>query len=120
MLAAAAMQPNVAEATDTLFWRSDMTGLTPEEGGATLPDGDYPFIDRRLPLSELSMIEVPLDLERLLKEQAIKSGIAVARNRPVELRCRSEEFGDAMFLIYWPEGQRMHMLAPKGFVTGRA
>lgn len=85
-----------------------------------LPDGDYPFIDQRLPLSEMSMIEVPPDLEALLKDQATKNGISIVRNEPVEFRCQTKEFGDACFLIYWPEGQRMHMLAPKGFQTGRA
>jgi hypothetical protein len=28
-----------------------------------LPDGLYPFIDERLPLSELTMVEAPSDLE---------------------------------------------------------
>jgi hypothetical protein len=85
-----------------------------------LPDGEYPFIDQRLPLSELSMIEVPPDLEGLLKDQATKNGVSIVRNEPVELRCQTKEFGDACFLIYWPDGQRMHMLAPRGFQTGRA
>jgi hypothetical protein len=35
-----------------------------------LPDGLYPFIDQRLPLSDLTMIEMPADLERLLRTQA--------------------------------------------------
>jgi hypothetical protein len=94
-----------------------------DKGGAmtvNLPDGDYPFIDRRLPLSEMSMIEVPPDLEALLKDQAEKHGIAIVRNEPVELRCQTDAFGDATFLVWWPEGQRMHMLAPKGFAVGRA
>ncbi len=37
---------------------------------ANLPDGIYPFIDQRLPLAELAMIEVPLDLETLLRTKA--------------------------------------------------
>lgn len=86
----------------------------------SLPDGDYPFIDRRLPLSEMSMIEVPPDLETVLRDQAAKNGISIVRNRPVELRCETKEFGNACFLIYWPDGQCMHMLAPNGFQTGRA
>lgn len=85
-----------------------------------LPDGEYPFINQRLPLSEMSMIEVPPDLEGLLKDQAAKNGIAIVRNEPVELRCHTKEFGDACFLIFWPDGHRMHMLAPKEFQTGRA
>ena len=64
-----------------------------------LPDGEYPFIDQRLPLSELSMIEVPPDLEGLLKDQAAKNGVAIIRNEPVELRCQTTEFGHACFLI---------------------
>lgn len=85
-----------------------------------LPDGDYPFIDRRLPLSQLAMIEVPLDLEQLLRDQAAGNGIAIIRNQPVELQCRTDEWGDATFLIYWPDGERMHMLAPKTLSVGRA
>lgn len=87
---------------------------------ARLPDGEYPFIDRRLPLSEMSMIEVPPEMETILREQAGKNGITIMRNEPVELRCQTKEFGDATFLIYWPEGQRMHMLAPKEFATRQA
>lgn len=85
-----------------------------------LPDGDYPFIDQRLPLSELAMIEVPPDLELLFRDQAAGNGVAIIRNQPVELRCRTNEWGDAAFLIYWPDGERMHMLAPKSFSVGRA
>ncbi|WP_437416469.1 hypothetical protein [Sinorhizobium meliloti] len=36
----------------------------------TLPEGLHPFIDRRLPLSQLVMIEAPEDLEKLLRSQA--------------------------------------------------
>ncbi len=34
---------------------------------AELPDGQYPFIDRRYPLAELAMIEMPRALEELLR-----------------------------------------------------
>jgi hypothetical protein len=85
-----------------------------------LPDGDYPFIDRMFPLSELSMIEVPPDLERLLKEQAERGGSPILRNEPVQLNCLTEQFGDATFLIWWPDGERMHMLAPRQFAKGLA
>lgn len=93
-----------------------MTGDTPQ-----LPDGLYPFIDQRLPLSGLAMIEAPPWLEALFKAQAAANGIEIIRDAPVELRCQSEEYPDATFLIYWPRGQdRIHMLAPKQFSTGRA
>ena len=86
-----------------------------------LPDGLYPFINERLPLSELAMVEAPADLEQLLRIQAAKNGIAIARGVPVELRCQSDEYQDATFLVYWPqEEDRLHMLAPKAFVAGRA
>ena len=77
-----------------------------------LPDGLYHFIDQRLPLSDLAMIEAPRDLETLLRDQAAKSGIEILRGIPVELRCRSAEFPDATFLVYWPnEEDRQHLRA---------
>ena len=87
----------------------------------TLPDGEYPFIDERLPLAEMTMVEAPPRLEALFKEQAERNGIVIIRDQPVELRCRSEEYPDATFLIWWPTGHdRIHMLVPKKFATGRA
>lgn len=86
-----------------------------------LPDGLYPFIDRRLPLAELVMIEAPPELETLLKSQAAASGVEIVRGEPVEIRCQSEAYPDATFLVYWPNGtERIHMLAPKRFVSGQA
>lgn len=87
----------------------------------TLPDGHYPFIDERLPLSEMVMVEAPADLEALLKSQAAANGTAIVRDVPVELRCASADYPDATFLVYWPYGtDRLHMLVPKKFATGRA
>ena len=86
-----------------------------------LPDGLYPFIDERLPLGDLVMAEAPPQLEALFKSQAAQTGIEIIRNEPVELRCRSEEYPAATFLIYWPHGvERIHMLVPKRFAQGRA
>ena len=85
-----------------------------------LPDGFYPFIDRRLPLSELTMVEAPPDLEALFKSQAAE-GIEIIRDEPVELHCQSEQYPDATFLVYWPGGhERIHMLVPTKFAKGRA
>jgi hypothetical protein len=67
-----------------------------------LPDGHYPFIDERLPLSELVMIEAPSDLEALFKSQAAANGIDIIRDEAVELRCQSEQYPDATFVVYWP------------------
>jgi hypothetical protein len=87
----------------------------------TLPDGLYPFIDKRLPLADLTMIEAPAALETLFKSQAAANGIDIIRDEPVELRCRSVEYPDATFLIYWPHGtDRIHMLAPREFASGQA
>jgi hypothetical protein len=47
-----------------------------------LPDGYYPFIDERLPLSELVMIEAPSDLEALFKSQAAANGNDIIRDEP--------------------------------------
>jgi hypothetical protein len=86
-----------------------------------LPNGLYPFIDERIPLSELVMTEAPAELEALFKSQAIKNGMEIVRDHPVELRCHSDEYPDATFLIYWPRGSdRIHMLIPKRFALGRA
>ena len=84
-----------------------------------LADGQYPFIDERLPLSQMAMIEAPARLEALFKEQASRNGTQIVRDQPVELKCRSEEFPDATFLIWWPMGSdRIHMLVPKKFAEG--
>jgi hypothetical protein len=88
---------------------------------SALPDGQYPFIDERLPLSQMAMVEAPARLEALFKEQAVRNGIEIGRDQPLELICRSEEFPDATFLIWWPTGSdRIHMLVPKKFSVGRA
>ncbi|MCZ7450221.1 hypothetical protein O8B93_21785 [Agrobacterium rhizogenes] len=88
---------------------------------ANLPDGIYPLIDKRLPLAELVMIEVPLDLETLLRTQAAANGTDLIRGEPVELTCRTAAYGDATFLVYWPHEQdRLHMLTLKRFKTGTA
>lgn len=65
------------------------------------------------------MIETPASLRDLLITQAQKNG-GIVRDEPVEVRCLSEEFGDAAFLIWWPHGYTMHMLAPAKFRTGNA
>ncbi len=88
---------------------------------ACLPDGHYPFIDERLPLSDMTMVVAPPQLETLFKAQAAKNGVEIVRDEPVELRCQSEEYPDATFLIYWPNGtERIHMLVPTKFAVGRA
>src|SRR5271166_4629737 len=86
-----------------------------------LPEGLYPFIDERLPLSQMTMVEAPARLEALFKEEAAKSGVEIIRDEPVEIRCRSDEFSDATFLIYWPTGtDKVHMLVPTKLALGRA
>ena len=56
----------------------------------SLPDGRYPFIDELLPLSDMTMVEAPPQLEALFKSQAAKRGVEINRDEPVELRCQSE------------------------------
>jgi hypothetical protein len=86
-----------------------------------LPEGLYPFIDERFPLADMVMVEAPSDLEAMFKRQAALNGIELIRDEPVELRCQSEDYPDATFLVYWPLGrERIHMLVPKRFATGRA
>ena len=89
--------------------------------GPELEDGKYPFIAERLPLSDLAWIEVPATLEALLRDQAHANGIQLIRGQPVELRCVTSQYGDAIFMIYRPHDvDRLHMLAPKMFQKGRA
>ena len=67
------------------------------------------------------MVEAPPDLEALFKSEAAANGIEIIRDQPVELQCQSEEYPDATFLVYWPIGHdRIHMLVPTKFATGRA
>jgi hypothetical protein len=85
----------------------------------TLPDGLYPFIDKRLPLGYLTMVEAPPALEALFKSQAAANGVDIIRDEPVELRCCSKEYPDAT--IYWPYGtDRIHMLVPREFASRQA
>jgi hypothetical protein len=76
-----------------------------------LPDGIYPFIDQRLPLSEMTMVEAPSELEGLLKSQAAADGVEIVRDEPVELRCSSDGYPDATFLVYWPSESRWAVVA---------
>ena len=86
-----------------------------------LQSGEYPFISRRLPLSELAWIEVPVTLEALLREQARANDIQLVRGHPVELRCVTPQYGEAVFMVFWPDDdERLHMLAPKAYQKGRA
>ena len=70
-----------------------------------LPEGFYPFVDQRLPLADMAMVEAPPDLEALFKRQAAVNGLEIIRDEPIELRCQSEDYPDATFLVYWPLAQ---------------
>ena len=85
-----------------------------------LPDGDYPFIDKTYPLGELGFIEAPVELERLLRDQARANGFAIIRDMPVELRCLYSGYPEATFLVFWPSGnERLNILAPKRLAPTR-
>jgi len=67
------------------------------------------------------MVEAPPDLQALLIAQATANGMEIVRDEPVELRCSSEQYPDATFLIYWPEGNGpMHMRVPIFVPANRA
>lgn len=85
-----------------------------------LPPGDYPFIDERYPLDQLAMIEAPPDLAGLIVNYAGTTGVEIVRGEPVEIKCRTEEFGDATFLVWWPRGEPMHLLVPRHMRKGLA
>lgn len=74
-----------------------------------------------LPLSDLAWIEAPASLEALLREQARANGVQLIRGQPVELRCVTPQYGDTVFMVFWPqEDDRLHMLEPKAFQKGKA
>ena len=56
-----------------------------------LPDGLYPFINERLPLSELVMVEAPSNLEALFKSQAAANGIDIEDRRRAEESLRQAQ-----------------------------
>lgn len=65
------------------------------------------------------MFEAPGELEKLFKAKACKNGVEIIRDRPAELRCKSEEYPDTTFLIFWPTlSERIHMLVPRKFAQG--
>ena len=86
-----------------------------------LPDGLYPFIDERLPLSEFVMVEAPSDLEALFKSQAACACHHRSRHGHSSCVASPSNIPDATFLFIWPRGpQRIHMLVPKRFAIGWA
>lgn len=60
-----------------------------------LPDGLYPFIDRRLPLADMVMVEAPPDLEALFKSQAAANGIQLSREFNRLRRAHADEQASA-------------------------
>ncbi len=84
-----------------------------------LPNGNYPFIDQLYPLSDMIMVDAPGELEKLFKAQPSENGAEIIRDRPVELRCKSEEHPDATFLVFWPKhSERINLLFPRKFAQG--
>ena len=43
--------------------------------------------------------------------------IDIIRDEPVELRCQSEQYPDASFLVYWPQGQDRRRPTAIGWAT---
>lgn len=67
------------------------------------------------------MMAAPADLERLLKKAAEENGMEIICDDPVELTCRAPGCPDATFLAWLPsDSDRLHILAPKDKVRGRA
>lgn len=85
-----------------------------------LPDGDYPFGAEIYPLARMAMSEAPLALQELLQAQATTNGVRIVRDQPVELVCQMPDMEAHRFLVYWPTGDRMHLLVPKELVIGQA
>ena len=64
-----------------------------------LPDGLYPFIDERLPLTELVMVEARTILKRFSNRKPLPMA-SRSFETPVELQCSSAEYSDATFLVF--------------------
>lgn len=96
-------------------------GGNPISTARLLPEGDYPFATMRFPLEEMVMIEATIRLEGLFQRTADQTGIAIVRDEVVELRCISDDYPDATFVIWWPSGsERMHVLVPKAMASSLA
>jgi hypothetical protein len=86
-----------------------------------LPDGVYPFTTNEYPLEAMAFAEAPAELEAFLKQAADAAGVAIIRDKPVVLVCRSPDVADQKFMVWWPSGhERLHVLTPKHYITGRA
>lgn len=78
-----------------------------------LPDGLYPFLDQRIPLSDLTFVEVSTELDLIFREQAARSNIEFVRDTPIELSCQLDNLPDPVYLLFWPTGfQKIHVLVP--------
>lgn len=86
-----------------------------------LPDGTYPFMDERHPLSEMAFGLTPESLRTLIAQQAARAGTTIVRDEPVELRLADHASVDATFMVFWPsESADMYLLMPKRHIAGRA
>lgn len=84
-----------------------------------LPEGDYRFREDTYPLSELAMSEAPPELANLLIDQAREQGVELIRDQVVELICQGPGISELGFTIFWPKGDKLHILVPRQFVKGR-
>ncbi len=86
-----------------------------------LPDGVYPFMDQRLPLAQLTMVEVSPDLESIFRSQAASRNVELVRDKPIELHCVLDNLPDPVYLLYWPTGfEKIHILMPKNLVSAKS
>jgi hypothetical protein len=62
-------------------------------------------------------VEASRHLRDRLKSQAAANVIDIVHDESVKIRCQSESYPEATFLVFWPHGtNRIHMLVPKRFV----
>jgi len=77
-------------------------------------DGQVPFADRRFNREEMLEVVAPTDLALLIEHEVSKSGVYVPADDFLEIRCTSENFATAVFMIKRGPNGELKMLVPSG------
>lgn len=81
---------------------------------ADIDDGQVPFADRRFNRDQMIEVTAPSELAELIEREISRSGVAVPADDFLEIRCASENFATAVFMIKRGSGNELRMLVPSG------
>lgn len=81
---------------------------------ADVDDGQVPFADRRFNRNQMIEVTAPGDLAELIEREISRSGVVVPADDFLEIRCVSEAFATAVFMIKRGAGSELRMLVPSG------